>query len=364
MDDILASIRRIISEDGDSPPAPARAEPMPRVSTDDQSPAAAQFPSALSSGPHEDTVSDDLSDILEPATPQTSGSLAALAEFSRSNGQPATAPIGASHVADASDWPFGDGDGDGGAGQRSLTSKLSSLADPAQKPAPDAARQVSAGAVAGSAEPPLTLDDLVQSSQKLFPKEEPEAVAKKVPLSEGRGASTAPAAIDSVMKKATREAVEAELQPQEVAGPEADLTLIEVPAAAQKTSAERAEKPEIAGISSADAGSAGALATGAVAIEPVQTAGAEAERTTYEAPSAGAIVAPSPVAKERAGEPADKVVAPGAAPVVNGPAPSKSLEGVVIEALEPMLREWLDANLSRIVEETVQRELTRRKPVR
>lgn len=38
---------------------------------------------------------------------------------------------------------------------------------------------------------------------------------------------------------------------------------------------------------------------------------------------------------------------------------SDTLEGLVREMLRPMLREWLDANLPRMVEEMVQREIAR-----
>ena len=38
---------------------------------------------------------------------------------------------------------------------------------------------------------------------------------------------------------------------------------------------------------------------------------------------------------------------------------SDTLEGLVRELLRPMLREWLDANLPRMVEEMVQREIAR-----
>lgn len=38
---------------------------------------------------------------------------------------------------------------------------------------------------------------------------------------------------------------------------------------------------------------------------------------------------------------------------------SDTLEGLVRDMLRPMLREWLDANLPRMVEEMVQREITR-----
>ena len=38
---------------------------------------------------------------------------------------------------------------------------------------------------------------------------------------------------------------------------------------------------------------------------------------------------------------------------------SDSLEGLVREMLKPMLSEWLDANLPRLVEEMVAREIAR-----
>jgi cell pole-organizing protein PopZ len=38
---------------------------------------------------------------------------------------------------------------------------------------------------------------------------------------------------------------------------------------------------------------------------------------------------------------------------------SDTLEGLVRDLIRPMLREWLDANLPRMVEEMVQREITR-----
>nr|WP_310036037.1 DUF2497 domain-containing protein [Sphingomonas sp. BE123] len=48
---------------------------------------------------------------------------------------------------------------------------------------------------------------------------------------------------------------------------------------------------------------------------------------------------------------------PAAAPAI--PAGETSLEGMVREMIRPMLRDWLDANLPRMVEEMVQREISR-----
>jgi uncharacterized protein len=43
-------------------------------------------------------------------------------------------------------------------------------------------------------------------------------------------------------------------------------------------------------------------------------------------------------------------------PEVSG---ADTLEGMVREMLKPMLRDWLDANLPRLVEEMVAREISR-----
>lgn len=50
---------------------------------------------------------------------------------------------------------------------------------------------------------------------------------------------------------------------------------------------------------------------------------------------------------------------PEAAPAPALPVGETSLEGMVREMIRPMLRDWLDANLPRMVEEMVQREISR-----
>lgn len=53
------------------------------------------------------------------------------------------------------------------------------------------------------------------------------------------------------------------------------------------------------------------------------------------------------------------VVKPEPAAASAVPAGETSLEGMVREMIRPMLRDWLDANLPRMVEEMVQREISR-----
>jgi uncharacterized protein len=83
---------------------------------------------------------------------------------------------------------------------------------------------------------------------------------------------------------------------------------------------------------------------------------------------------PSPAAAEASisDAPAEPILSATTAQATRGPlealsrmivkpdiAGSDTLEGVVREMLRPMLREWLDANLPRMVEEMVQREIAR-----
>jgi cell pole-organizing protein PopZ len=78
--------------------------------------------------------------------------------------------------------------------------------------------------------------------------------------------------------------------------------------------------------------------------------------------------APAPVATA----PAEPILSPVTAEATRGPleqlsrmivkpevAGSDTLEGMVRDMVRPMLREWLDANLPRMVEDMVQREITR-----
>lgn len=80
-------------------------------------------------------------------------------------------------------------------------------------------------------------------------------------------------------------------------------------------------------------------------------------------------VVPEPVQAEA---PAEPILSATTAQATRGPlealsrmivkpdiAGSDTLEGLVRELLRPMLREWLDANLPRMVEEMVQREIAR-----
>lgn len=84
-----------------------------------------------------------------------------------------------------------------------------------------------------------------------------------------------------------------------------------------------------------------AAAEGSDGEELVSEASADAARQSLEALTA--VVAPAVAA------------ATAAAPA----APGRTMEEVVLDALRPMLKEWLDANLPALVEAMVAREISR-----
>lgn len=104
--------------------------------------------------------------------------------------------------------------------------------------------------------------------------------------------------------------------------------------------------------------SGGTVETGMQA-EPFKAVLDDTSRTPFEAPSATPSVSASAVPNGSAQEPRMPSSPPAAAPSSTSVAASasKSLEDSVKEMLRPMLREWLDANMMRIVEETMREEL-------
>ncbi|MBB4838929.1 cell pole-organizing protein PopZ [Sphingomonas kyeonggiensis] len=89
-------------------------------------------------------------------------------------------------------------------------------------------------------------------------------------------------------------------------------------------------------------------------------------------PEAPAKKAAAPAAAAPAEQPADPIVSESAVQATRGPLEalsrmvvkpevtgSDTLEGMVREMLKPMLRDWLDANLPRLVEDMVAKEISR-----
>lgn len=90
-----------------------------------------------------------------------------------------------------------------------------------------------------------------------------------------------------------------------------------------------------------------------VPTESRQPADPEPEPVTAEAPAEPILSATTAQATRGPLEALSRMIVK---PDVAG---SDTLEGMVREMLRPMLREWLDANLPRMVEEMVQREIAR-----
>jgi len=92
--------------------------------------------------------------------------------------------------------------------------------------------------------------------------------------------------------------------------------------------------------------------------EPVPAESRQAEDTATDPVQAGAPAEPilSATTAQASRGPLEALSRLIVKPDVAG---SDTLEGLVREMLRPMLREWLDANLPRMVEEMVQREIAR-----
>lgn len=294
MDDILASIRKIISDDG----APGLAADGASGDTE-----------GTRAGP--DTIysvdgvgaADDLSDILEE--PKAS---------SESQGIAAPAANGIAQLGADVAWPAADDEAKASAVSSSLTDKLASL-----------------GSSPGNGNTAKAVD--VGAGQR--------------PVSE-HSAATIPASVDTdpgtLHPGTKRETLSLE------------ETLASVREAAGAADAERgnaaptpgpvlpAEATEVSN-QPVPAGDA------SVSVEP----GARADSVGVVA-SAVEAVAPATARAVAASVTGDR----GDQAISVGEAGGKSVEVLVMEALKPMLQQWLDANLPRMVEEKLQEELKRR----
>lgn len=73
-----------------------------------------------------------------------------------------------------------------------------------------------------------------------------------------------------------------------------------------------------------------------------------------QAPQIAARVSPPGSTQAPAAQTATLAARPAAAPGAQG----RTLEDTVVELLRPMLRQWLDANMPRIVEKTLRAEMS------
>lgn len=310
MDDILASIRKIISD-----------EPTPNQDSANEADSGTErgdlrsAGDGVSGGSAPSSRGDDLSDILEP-----------------SGGRPDSH----GHAHGDSSWPFNGGGEGSAAGEAekpasSLKSKLASL-DIAENSAsrlntgdgqlvnaqsaselelPGRTVNVETGAPAPASERSTVPEPGVQVSDPVIASTAPDlGVAKEVPLNEAVGGGASVSAAESKAPSAVQEVPSMKVQsdPQPVG---------KVVEPEPQADAEGAIAGEIGGNGTSNVPVGGSTEGMAIDSEANSKANGHAQ----------------------AGEP--------------------TLETVVSAALQPMLKEWLDANLPRLVDERLKAEIER-----
>lgn len=314
MDDILASIRRIISDDPVSP-SPAAAGDASRPSGQlggqgnpgfDEKFSDGAMPAA---GPDH---ADDLSDILEPSTVRS-------AESDGAGGS-----AGTPH--ETTSWSFDAGGAAAIASAGSLKSKLASLdgagqaavsLSPIAAPTGEQIMDQSLDEGSRAVQPVVTGEGTVGTSKftaEPVRRGSKSLVGDAVPASSGLATST-------LERLATEP-----LPEEEAAAPATTMTADAVTADFRK--------PELIDVPVAS-----------------ETNTVSVERNT-------STDLPVPARDSDAGAPEPTAVPEKLVPdvVVGG---GKTLEALVGEALEPILRDWLDAHLPRLVEEKLQAEIDR-----
>lgn len=306
MDDILASIRKIISDEPASDPDSASATEGDGVQSVDM---------AASDGAALPGQGDDLSDLFEPSTPR--------------------ANIGGDAGREAS-WPFnGAGDGVG--------------TDEAEKPSNSLKNKLASLDVADSSASRLNSSGDASSAQAQSDASLQILAAKEVAISPTKE-KAATASID-----AGSESVEAAIDPNLAGmGKSPEPVLDEVTEIGAPVATEAAKEPA----PTREEGPASKVqsieqprAKPTVTVEPGKTEGDMGGETGIGEASISQI---ADVAKDA------PIAADGVADVDGDAASSdKTLEAVVNAALQPMLKEWLDANLPRLVQDKLKVEIER-----
>ena len=292
MDDILASIRKIISDDG-----------APSSNSDGGNGGVAsvidQVPLQTSDRGNDPARGDDLSDIFEQPA-ETGSAVGNDAPTPRVSANAATERPG--------EWSFDNSDKRLPASSGSLTDKLASLGN--------ATSTVAAPETKPKAEPAQDIPTAAPSTPAPSVVEAPAAGNEEVSLED---------ALETVRKAAAMEEAAESPSPQNAASPNA---------VSEATPNDRA----------ADAASEAPIPK---AVVGVPVAPSDVESTSGQ------------TAVSRTSEPTATTQTSSDTKVATM-ASGKPLEALVTEALKPMLQEWLDANLERLVEEKLQEELKHR----
>jgi cell pole-organizing protein PopZ len=116
-------------------------------------------------------------------------------------------------------------------------------------------------------------------------------------------------------------------------------------------------EPEVAVTTPAPAPEPVAETTKFLSSTPAVATVAPAPRTEIEPPAVPVAELRSDAVPERAPLPIDSAPVPSPEPV--GALPTRALEQVVAELLEPVIRQWLQTNLPRLIEKAVREEVVR-----
>jgi cell pole-organizing protein PopZ len=354
LEEILASIRKTLSGGGSDPssgqraaaPMPAPATPEPRAPADragdDDGLLSARLAGALGGPVNGAALDDDFSELLAPEHKEPAPS------------DPASAAKPAAAGSDGQD-PLWFLKQPSAAGESNGTQAPTAHTQPGElAPAPADEVKLSRPEVLRASLPPLF--GAAEERPTIF--RTAPAHAPKAPDS---GAPTAkmqppPPPPGEVGKTAAGSVHTARTQPSMPSVQPADETA-------------KAAPPPSVPPKRTDAGSSEAMPTAPVAREPAPI------REAAPAPAAEAAPGPQPLPEAKpangslgdvaADTTANKVSAPTREPSATKPAPTadapqaRSLEQVVGELLEPVIRHWLETNLPRMVEKVVRDEVAR-----
>ncbi|MFY0612617.1 MAG: DUF2497 domain-containing protein [Hyphomicrobiaceae bacterium] len=375
MDDILASIRRIISDE------PVQTPSDGDVSADAGNGLEGRDSSGAGTVPSNGQRSDDLSDILEPSAERA----AANDSSGLPSPDPKVTPDGAGAKLERTPWPFDSEDTYRGSGG-SLKNKLASLDGGGQ------------GAMALNPEPTLRMEVAEQidalkaeagqgaTAKKPAQDSEPSgaALGQGASGNQSKGSEKALLDISIGTAAATPEPQEANRSTEKVEAVSTPATDVNPQRDAKSTDAPTETGAPIAKVNPAggpseqeipleprplhEQSSDGVSQRGLEVVVPAQGGAAKppsapelaVNQTGAERPAATVLAAAE--MKETIGT---SVESAASAAILSAKAPAsasgenKTLEALVTDALKPMLREWLDANLPALIEKRLDAEMLR-----
>jgi cell pole-organizing protein PopZ len=323
MDDILASIRKIISSDSDGPTAIAPNDVVVQEATPaETSNSFVERAGAVAGGNFTPRHADDLSDLLEPTAAARGQDTAGPSVAIEARGIPSS---------NDGDWPFKVKDE--AATGSDLQGRIAAL-EPKSMQGIWGPEGLSTAQAGGSHDALVPTPDSGEA---------------------GVHVSNAAVELDATGQMAANTGELPVFAPLDVVAKPSNLD-------ARASAANAPANP--VGIETV--GDGGAMAAGAVALGRMIDAGGS-KPPSNEAKVEGVTAAPTAEAGNGAADVQSAIpnrvipeVLPATDPISSKTATSTSLEAVVLEALQPMLREWIDNNLARLVDEKIESGIARR----